>query len=246
MIPLRIVLDTNTGGPSTDVENDPRVVQRSDAVEKLFVLFALKPRAANFGLRAILAQSEILPIGKSLPTTLELGNHGVDTVLPGHVPAGEEEFEVQPPAEADDHWIRDITGSSGVPIGQQLAGHERRRVDAHSPQIRAGHRALGVWIVGVGSNDGIDEESESRSSRRAARAADECAVAVEQIELVASECRATQMDRPGRAMRKAPSLTLSENEMLSRPLVIDELTALIHALRTEDDLDGSHSETVMW
>ena len=38
--------------------------------------------------------------------------------------------------------------------------------------------------------------------------------------------------------RTAPFLTLIENEMASRPFVTDELTTMIHALRTEDDLDG--------
>ena len=40
--------------------------------------------------------------------------------------------------------------------------------------------------------------------------------------------------------RTAPFLTWIENEMTSHPFVIDELTAMIHSLRTEDDLDGSH------
>src|ERR1700724_2165920 len=57
----------------------------------------------------------------SKPCPQELGNHSVDAVLPGHVPAAEEEFESQPPAEADDHRIRDVPWSSGVRIGQQLA-----------------------------------------------------------------------------------------------------------------------------
>ena len=47
--------------------------------------------------------------------------HSVDTVLAGCVPAREEELELQPPAEADDHEARNITGSSVVPVGQQFA-----------------------------------------------------------------------------------------------------------------------------
>src|SRR5690348_13762803 len=50
----------------------------------------------------------------------DLRNHGVDAVLPGHVPAAEEEFEIQPGAEADHHWIRYVSGSSGISVGQQL------------------------------------------------------------------------------------------------------------------------------
>lgn len=46
------------------------------------------------------------------------GDHGVDAVLAGEVPTGEEELEVQPPAEADDNGARDIAGSSGVSVGQ--------------------------------------------------------------------------------------------------------------------------------
>ena len=40
--------------------------------------------------------------------------------------------------------------------------------------------------------------------------------------------------------RTAPFLTWIEDEMTSRPLVIDELTTLIHSLRMEDDQDKSH------
>ena len=47
--------------------------------------------------------------------------HSVDAVLTGEVPAGEEKLEVQPSAEADDHRVGNITGSSGVSVGQQLA-----------------------------------------------------------------------------------------------------------------------------
>src|SRR5271156_3017948 len=50
-----------------------------------------------------------------------LSNHSVDAVLTGEVLTGEEKLEVQPTAEPDDHWVRNITESSGVPIGQQLA-----------------------------------------------------------------------------------------------------------------------------
>src|SRR5713101_3452872 len=45
----------------------------------------------------------------------------VDAVRTGDVRTGEEKREVQPPAEPDDHWTRNIPGRSGVPIGQQLA-----------------------------------------------------------------------------------------------------------------------------
>ncbi|MDX6379139.1 MAG: para-nitrobenzyl esterase [Rubrobacteraceae bacterium] len=40
--------------------------------------------------------------------------------------------------------------------------------------------------------------------------------------------------------RTAPFLTWIEDEMTSPPLVIDELTTLIHSLRMEDDQDKSH------
>jgi para-nitrobenzyl esterase len=40
--------------------------------------------------------------------------------------------------------------------------------------------------------------------------------------------------------RIAPFFTLIEDEVTSRPFVVDELTAMIHSLRTEDHLDNGH------
>jgi len=38
---------------------------------------------------------------------------------------GEEKLELQPRAEADEYGVRNITGSSIVPVGQQFARHAR-------------------------------------------------------------------------------------------------------------------------
>jgi hypothetical protein len=48
----------------------------------------------------------------------QLGNHRVDAIVSGQVRASEEELELQPSAEADDHGVRNITSSSGISIGQ--------------------------------------------------------------------------------------------------------------------------------
>jgi para-nitrobenzyl esterase len=40
--------------------------------------------------------------------------------------------------------------------------------------------------------------------------------------------------------RIAPFFTLIEDEVTSRPFVVDELTAMIHSLRTEDHLNNAH------
>ena len=71
-----------------------------------------------------------------------LGNHSVDAVLAGEVPTGEEKLEVQPPAEADDHGARHITGSSGVPVGQQPAGYGRIRIHEYGDREAAGQRIV--------------------------------------------------------------------------------------------------------
>src|SRR5262249_2705897 len=49
-----------------------------------------------------------------------LGNHSVDTVFTAGVRAGKEKLEVLPSAKSDGHRVRNITGSSGVPVRQHL------------------------------------------------------------------------------------------------------------------------------
>src|SRR6266480_152353 len=61
------------------------------------------------------------PINAPRFRSRQLGNDSVDAVGIGDVLTGEEKLELQPPAEADDHGVRNITGSSGIPVGQQFA-----------------------------------------------------------------------------------------------------------------------------
>ena len=65
-------------------------------------------------------------------------------LLPTQFFAGEEKLEVLPSTEADDQWIRDIPGSSGVDVRQQLSGLVDRVDSVFARQVRASEEKLEV------------------------------------------------------------------------------------------------------
>src|SRR5262249_27641709 len=73
-----------------------------------------------------------------------LGNHSVDTVFPAGVRAGKEKLEVLPSAKSDGHRVRNITGSSGVPVRQQLPLLVHSVDAVFTAQVRAGKEKLEV------------------------------------------------------------------------------------------------------
>ena len=59
-----------------------------------------------------------------------LRRDGVDAALAGGVLAGEQELELKPAAGPDQNRGGDVARACVVRIGQRLAAHERRRIDA--------------------------------------------------------------------------------------------------------------------
>src|SRR6478752_5053202 len=84
------------------------------------------------------------PNWPSLDGEYELPDNSVDAVRAGDVFTAAQKLEVEPPAEADDHRVRDIARSAIVPIGQQLPALVDRVDAVFAGKILAGEEKLEV------------------------------------------------------------------------------------------------------
>src|SRR6185437_5709316 len=84
------------------------------------------------------------PNWPSLDGEHELPDNSVDAVRTGDVFTSAQKLEVEPPAEADDHRVRNIARSAIIPIGQQLPALVDRVDAVLAGGVRAGEEKLEV------------------------------------------------------------------------------------------------------